>query len=79
MITNAGYQIVKMEETTKPGAQKRGFAIAQAIDPKTPAQWVTWRYVMDTDGPNFFSGNYFSVEKMAYHDFYRRLMEAYEF
>lgn len=78
MITNNGYQIVKMERTSEPGSQERGFAIAQAINPETPSQWVTWRYVKDC-GFGFFSGNYFSVERMAYKDFYRRLMEKYNF
>lgn len=78
MLTNQGYEIVLMEKTVRGNLKERGIAIARALDPKAPSQWVTWRYTVDGDGFYFFSGNYFSVEQLAFRDYHRRLMEEYD-
>lgn len=78
MIQVHGYEIVKLECVTPIGSQERGIAIAKAINPDRPCQWVTWRYVKD-NGFDFYSGNYFDVERLAFRDYYRRLMEEYDF
>lgn len=78
MIINNNYEIIKIERTTKQDTQEKGIALGKAISPKQPSQYVTWRYVKDNNEFYFYSGNYFAVEKMAYKDFYKRLMDEYE-
>lgn len=78
MIVNQGYEIIQSEMTSRPGEREAGVAIARALDPKAPSQWVTWRYAVRGDGFDFASGNYFSVRRMAFRDYHHRLMEEYD-
>lgn len=78
MLTNQGYEIIQSEATSRPGERETGIAIARALNHGAPSQWVTWRYTVDGDGFYFFSGNYFSVEQLAFRDYHRRLMEEYD-
>lgn len=78
-MTNAGYKILEIHQTSKPGETVRGFALGQAISPKTPCQWVTWRYI-ELEGsrvPNFYSGNYWNEEQKAREDLHRRISDSY--
>lgn len=78
-MTNAGYKILELHQTSKPGEITRGFALAQAVSPKTPCQWVTWRYIdLDDSGePDFYSGNYWGSEQTARTDLHQRISDSY--
>lgn len=78
MLTNQGYEIIQSEATSRPGERETGIAIARALNPGAPSQWVTWRYAVRGDGFDFASGNYFSERRMAFRDYHRRLMAEYD-
>lgn len=73
-LTNEGYTIRSMTRTSRKAAREEGVALAcQGTN-----AWVTWGYTRQADGtPDFFWGHYFSGEREAKADFYRRLAEEF--
>lgn len=78
MVVNQGYEIIQSEATSRPRERESGIALARALSPEAPSQWVTWRYAVGDHGFDFSSGNYFSARRMAFRDYHRRLMEEYD-
>ena len=48
-------------------------------NPKAPQPYVTWKAYKHSDFKSFDQGHYFSTFKDAMIDFYKRLIEAWEY
>ena len=78
-MTNAGYDILMMEEFNS--LEHLGIALARKVKvyptPDEEYDYVTWEYRLEGKEPVFFWGHYIGHRDAAYADYHKRLHEEY--
>lgn len=77
-ITNAGYEIKKIEFYSIENTTKHGVAFGSHKS-ENGFSFVTWECIRVGDAPeSFFWGHYFSDKNAALKDFHQRLADGYD-
>ncbi len=71
-IVNQGYTIIERKQAGES-------MVVVGYDPKAPQPYVTWKAYKHSDFTSFTHGHYFSTYKSAMIDFYKRLIETWEY